>query len=197
MVASCLISCFLIMAQARQADAAVGDIPLAAPDDAVMAPASEVGEVRSWAEAAFTGAVPAGRGPHARTPGSTTGPQRSPLRAVVHGNATPDRGQRFARGLGTHARSEIVVGVLPGTKAFEAQVGIDNNDDTGGVRGSVQFAVAAGGREASFEPPPRKGGEPPIPVHVRSPRGRRNSRSSSIRLPTERLSTRPTGPKPG
>ena len=170
MVASCLISCFLIMAQARQADAAVGDIPLAAPDDAVMAPAAEVGEVRSWAEAAFTGVVPAGRGPHARL--QVRRQDHNVLRFGQSCMETPLRigGQRFARGLGTHARSEIVVGVPPGAKAFEAQVGIDNNDDTGGVRGSVQFAVAAGGREA-FRTPTRKGGEPPIPVHVEIPAG--------------------------
>ncbi len=60
MVPSCILSCLMITAQARQADAGVGDIPSVAMDDAVMAPVSEVNDVRSWAEAAFTGTVPVG-----------------------------------------------------------------------------------------------------------------------------------------
>ncbi len=170
MVPSCIISCLMIMAQARQADADVGDIPSFAMDDAVMAPVSEVNDVRSWAEAAFTGTVPVGKGPHV-----TLRVRRQDHNVLRFGQScmeTPLRigDQHFTHGLGTHARSEIVVTVPPGTNAFEAQVGIDNNEDTGGARGSAQFALAVGDHEL-LRTPTRKGGEGPVPVHVDVPAG--------------------------
>jgi len=53
----------------------------------------------------------------------------------------------FAKGLGTHSNSEIRVTFPEPVTKFTSFVGIDNNYDTGGVRGSVQFAVVAGNKE--------------------------------------------------
>jgi len=53
----------------------------------------------------------------------------------------------FAKGLGTHSNSEIRVLFPEPVTKFSAFVGVDNNNSTGGVRGSVQFAVVAGDRE--------------------------------------------------
>ena len=53
----------------------------------------------------------------------------------------------FAKGLGTHSNSEIRVTFPEPVTKFSAFVGIDNNYDTGGARGSVQFAVVVGDKE--------------------------------------------------
>ena len=53
----------------------------------------------------------------------------------------------FAKGLGTHSNSEIRVTFPEPVTKFTAFVGIDNNYDTGGVRGSVQFAIVADEKE--------------------------------------------------
>ncbi|NQT88302.1 NPCBM/NEW2 domain-containing protein [bacterium] len=54
---------------------------------------------------------------------------------------------RFRRGIGTHADSEIVVLLAPGARSFSARVGVDNNDNTQGRNGTVQFSVESAGRE--------------------------------------------------
>jgi len=69
------------------------------------------------------------------------------------------------RGLGTHAVSEIVVHLAAAGKRFEAEVGVDNNYDTKGVKGSVIFAVDVGGKEA-WRSGVCKGGQAPVAVAV-------------------------------
>ncbi|HUW62565.1 MAG TPA: alpha-galactosidase [Candidatus Bathyarchaeia archaeon] len=71
----------------------------------------------------------------------------------------------FDNGLGTHANSEIEVRIPRGAKSFRAQVGIDNNADTGGSRGSVQFVVEIGGKE-KIRTTTLRGGEQPLPINV-------------------------------
>lgn len=56
--------------------------------------------------------------------------------------------QAYGHGLGTHAVSEIVVRLGRPARHFTADVGVDNNHDTGGQRGTVLFAVEVGGKEA-------------------------------------------------
>jgi alpha-galactosidase len=80
--------------------------------------------------------------------------------------------QSFTHGLGTHANSEIVLHLPPGAKSFHAVAGIDNNDDTGGTRGSAQFSVEIAGREV-FRTPTLKGGDTPTPLEVPLPTGTR------------------------
>jgi alpha-galactosidase len=78
--------------------------------------------------------------------------------------------QDFAQGLGTHANSEILVTLPSNAKTFKAMVGIDNNYDTRGVNGSVQFIVEIGGKEVAHTPT-LKGGNAPLAVEVPIPDG--------------------------
>lgn len=73
--------------------------------------------------------------------------------------------KRYGRGLGTHSVSEIIVRLPQAGKRFEAEVGIDNNYDTAGQRGTVVFVVEVAGKEV-FQSPLRKGGQSPRPVRV-------------------------------
>ncbi len=61
-------------------------------------------------------------------------------------------GRSFDRGLGTHATSHLRPFLPPDAARFRAQVGLDDNYDTGGRRGSVVFAVEAGGRKLAESP---------------------------------------------
>ncbi len=71
----------------------------------------------------------------------------------------------FAHGLGVNSISEIEVTLPPGASRFEAQVGVDNNSDTGGTKGSVEFVVAADGKEI-FKSPIRRSSDGPLQVAV-------------------------------
>lgn len=73
----------------------------------------------------------------------------------------------FKHGLGTHANSEILIDVPKGAKIFKAFVGVDNNYDTQGVRGSVIFSVEGDGQELAKTPILRGGDEPfLIQIHL-------------------------------
>jgi alpha-galactosidase len=71
----------------------------------------------------------------------------------------------FERGLGTHSVSELVVNLKKPGGRFQAIVGVDNNYDTQGVRGSVEFVVEAAGKEL-FHSNVRRGSDPGLPVDV-------------------------------
>jgi len=71
----------------------------------------------------------------------------------------------YARGLFCHAPSNLVVR-LPGPgKTFQAEVGLDSNEQTSGGRGSVVFSVVVGQKEA-FRSAVLREGMPPVPVTV-------------------------------
>ena len=117
------------------------------PDDAIMPNPDVIKRVESWSRAAFSGKddwVDSGTLSFQvlRQDHNTTKFDESCM-------ATPLKiGSRsFARGLGTHANSEIRVTFPEPVTKFSAIVGVDNNYDTGGVRGSVQFAVVVNDRE--------------------------------------------------
>ncbi len=94
----------------------------------------------------------------------------------------------FQHGLGTHANSEIIVHLPQGAKEFRAFVGIDNNYDTQGRRGSAIFSVEVGGVEVKEleRTPILKGGDEPYPIKVKIPRG-----ASQLIL---KVDTTPDGP---
>ena len=71
----------------------------------------------------------------------------------------------YQHGLGTHSESRIVVRLGRPGKRFEAQVGVDNNYDTQGKRGSVVFVVEVAGKEV-FRSGIRRGSDKPLPVRV-------------------------------
>jgi alpha-galactosidase len=147
------------------------EIPMSPADDAVMASGAEVELIHHWVNTAFGG-----------TPSSTVSQIRVELRRQDHsvlrfGQScieTPLRlgTQTFAHGLGTHANSEIVLRLPAEARRFQSSVGIDNNFDTEGKRGSVQFSVEIAGREV-FRTPTLKGGDAPMPVSVDLPEGTR------------------------
>lgn len=161
------------------------DIPAQAPHDGIMAGQAEVQEVQRWAAAAFGAALPQG-------PGSEAG-----IRVLRQDHNTLHYGQscmetpltigsrRFEHGLGTHANSEIVVSLPEKSSKFTAFVGVDNNYDTQGVRGSVQFAVVVKGNEV-FRTRTLKGGEEPLAVDVALP--------ADIRELTLKVDTTEDGP---
>jgi len=129
-------------------------------------------EMLRWAEVSFGGSVEA--------------PARQPfaleLRRQDHGRLRRNQSvigtspitigrQRFQHGLGTHANSEILVTFPAGSvRSFAASVGIDNNRDTGGRRGSVIFIVEASDKEL-FRSDILRGGQEPTKVNVAVPDG--------------------------
>ncbi len=143
------------------------DLPLAPPRDAVMATPQELGEMAAWFSVAF-----AGRQPGGALPLTVRRQDHSVLRYGRSCIDTPLRigGQSYEHGLGTHAVSEIAVALPAGARRFEAAVGIDHNDDTGGARGSVVFSVEADGREL-FRSDVCRGGMAPVEVRVELPAG--------------------------
>ncbi|MBN1343829.1 MAG: NPCBM/NEW2 domain-containing protein [Phycisphaerae bacterium] len=163
---------FVVLITLQSGALAMGqaDLPAAAPDDAVMASPAEVTEVLDWATVAFTGTRPPGAPARAELE-----VRRQDHNVLCFGEScmeTPIKiGSRaFKHGLGTHANSEIVVTLPKGTKAFKAFVGIDNNDDTRGKHGSVEFVVEIGGKEV-FRSPTLRGGQEPAEVSVDVPDG--------------------------
>ena len=144
------------------------DVPENAPDDAIMAGAAEVREVRDWALASFARQRPEGEDLRIIV-------RRQDFNALHFGEScmeTPIKigDKTFEHGLGTHANSEIAVTLPPGAARFVAAVGIDNNYDTQGVNGSAQFAVVIGGKEV-FRSKTLKGGEAAAAVDVEIPAG--------------------------
>jgi alpha-galactosidase len=71
-------------------------------------------------------------------------------------------GQSFEKGLGTHARSEMIIRLGGRGVEFRAMVGVD--DETEG-RGSVQFRVYVDGKLAA-DSGLMKGGDKPKPIHA-------------------------------
>lgn len=73
--------------------------------------------------------------------------------------------KHYQRGLGTHANSEVLVRLEdPGTQ-FTAEVGVDNNYDTAGQRGTVIFTVEVGKKEV-LRSDLLRGGNEPVSVQV-------------------------------
>jgi len=179
-----LLSSFLILTPACRA-LDENDIPAGPPKDAIMAGPEEVQQMLDWASLVFTGARPPGR-----EPAIGVEVRRQDYNVLRFGQSCMDTairlGQKeFKHGLGTHANSELVLSLPADAKTFEASVGIDNNFDTGGVRGSVQFSVEAGGQEL-FRSPTLKGSDEAMPVRVELPAGARQL--------TLKVDTTPDGP---
>lgn len=138
--------------------------PIAIPLLCGLAAAEERLELRAWADAALF-----------RRPAPSTGQPGLEVRRQDYGkfslrqsvmNTPLQVGQeKYERGLGTHAVSEIVVRLPQPGKTFSAEVGVDNNYDTKGARGSVIFSVEVGGKEA-FRSNLCRAGVAPVPVQV-------------------------------
>ncbi len=145
-------------------------LPTAEYDDSVMATRAEVSDVQEWAAASFLGMDPEGdsapvRIDVVRQDHSVLGFGRSCIETPLQIGS-----RSFEHGLGTHANSELVVWVPEGAARFQASVGIDNNYDTQGVRGSVQFSVTVAGDEV-FHSPTLTGRDEAVAVDAALPKG--------------------------
>jgi alpha-galactosidase len=80
----------------------------------------------------------------------------TPLRIGTHS---------YEKGLGAHANGRAVFRLNKPFRSFRTEVGVDNNNDTQGRRGSVAFVVRADDREIA-RTPICKGGEEPRPIEV-------------------------------
>ena len=74
-------------------------------------------------------------------------------------------GRTYQHGLGSHSTSEIAVHLPRRARWFDAVVGIDENRNTSGGRGSVVFVVEAGGKRR-FQSAVMRGGEKPKAIRV-------------------------------
>lgn len=148
------------------------DIPSVEPEDAIMAGSAEVAEISDWVRACFAGERPEGPGP--RLDIELRQQDHNVLRYGQSCMETPLRigSESFERGLGTHANSVIAVALPEGARAFSAQVGVDNNYDTAGARGTVRFIVEVDGVEL-FRTEVLRGGDAPVPLRVNLPEGAR------------------------
>lgn len=163
----CVVTALALAGSAKGSPMKDTDLPLHETNDAVMASTTEIRQVTDWVSAAFLGQRPVAAIP--------VQVRRQDF-ALMQWNRscidTPLRigSQAFRHGIGTHAVSEIVVGVPEGARAFRAMVGIDNNDSTGGCRGSVRFAVDVNGAQAA-QTGVRTGGMEPEPIEIKLPAG--------------------------
>ncbi|MFB3789263.1 MAG: NPCBM/NEW2 domain-containing protein [bacterium] len=146
------------------------EIPATAPDDAVMAGAGELSQTRRWGVTAFTGEQSGGQDApvsiHVR---------RQDFNVLRFGQSCMETPitigqQTFQHGLGTHANSEIAVSAPGGSTAFKACIGVDNNFDTQGQRGSAVFSIEIHHIEV-YRSSVLRGGNDPVPVEVKLPAG--------------------------
>ncbi|MBM3474043.1 MAG: hypothetical protein FJX75_12310 [Armatimonadetes bacterium] len=175
-----VILCLLMLGLAREGlPMEDREIPPAEPMDAVMASEAEIAAFHAWVLEAFLGIR--GHDPNSQTARIGSCPRipldvrRQDHNVLRFGEScmeTPIKiGQReFKHGLGTHANSEIAVTLPAGAKTFTAWVGIDNNYDTQGTRGTVQFSAEVDGEEA-FRTEVLKGGQEPVEVTADIPPG--------------------------
>lgn len=161
-----------VSATYASADEAVvrAGLPDRMPDDGIMASKVALQQMHAWTHHAF--ALDPLAGEPRPVSVSVIRQDHSVLRFRESCIDTPivigDRS--FEHGLGTHANSEIEVVIPAGAKAFNAWAGIDNNNDTQGMRGSAVFSVEIDGTEAARTTVLR-GGERPFPVNVPLPPG--------------------------
>lgn len=175
----------ILLAASAFAAGPYASLPTAESDDAVMATPAEVQDMCDWAGASFGG--------HA----VSSDPQRVDLKVLRQDHSVLHFGQScidtpivigsksFEHGLGTHANSEIVAAIPSGAKSFHAEIGIDNNFNTGGKSGSAVFSIAIDGKEA-FKSGVLTGGGEPVTVDVSIPNG-----AKELLLKTD---TTPDGP---
>ena len=168
--ALCCLSPGLSRAAQVQSESLLSTAPAQVPPLPVReAPlAAEQAALRGWIDGALLGRPR----PQPFMPGSTPGlsVERQDygslhLRQSVMSTPLRIGKQAYEHGLGTHVVSEIRVRLPEGSQQFNAQVGIDNNYDTQGKRGSAIFVVEVAGQEV-YRSGVRRGGDEPVPVQL-------------------------------
>ena len=162
----------LLSAQAGAAPTTERDLPVEFADDAVMASPQEVRQLHDWVAKSFGLAKSSGGAD--RIGLEVRRQDYNVLRFGQSCMETPLRigSKSFQHGLGTHAQSEIVVAIPKGAITFKCFVGVDNNYDTRGTSGSVQFSVGFDGTQV-YQSGVRTGADEPVPVDIDVPWGAR------------------------
>ena len=145
-------------------------VPTTAPDDTLSREARRNSSVTAaWAAAAFGSKKVSELTPSSirvmveRQDYGTLGMGHSSINTpIVIGS------QRYKHGLGTHSTSILRFSLPVEATKFDAEIGIDNNDDTQGKHGSVTFAVEVGGKEL-YRSEICKGGDEPVGVSLDLP----------------------------
>ncbi len=149
----------------------LADIPADAPDDAIMAPPAEIAEMAAWAGSGFESKPPQAAPDRVTLQVKRQDHNVMRLRQSIMESPIRLQGRAFAHGLGTHANSEIVVGLPRGAQRFKAMAGLDDNPVTrSSGKGSVQFVVEIGGKEAVRTATLHVGDEP-VAIDVPIPAG--------------------------
>jgi len=123
--------------------------------------ADELATAHQWARAKFSGkmdfsAVPALEIVANHDPVQKNGRFGKPMRLGE---------TEYSRGLFVHANSRIAVYLPEPAQTFSAIVGVDNNENTTGGKGSVVFSVEVDGGGV-FQSEVLRGGSPGVPVSV-------------------------------
>lgn len=119
-----------------------GIFGLATAGDAAGPPQLErdLSRSRDWANVKFAGKKP-------EAAGLFVAANHDPVQANGRGGKALRIGEKqSARGLYCHAPSRIVVRLPGAARRFQAEVGVDSNEQTSGGRGNVIFSVSAGGK---------------------------------------------------
>lgn len=140
------------------------------PTDSLMPAEEDLQRIAAWAEKAFTPTVP----PEEDAPFSIQllRQDHATLKFGQSCMGTPLKlgTQEYASGIGTHANSKIQITCREPITHFTADVGVDNNYDTGGKRGSVQFAVLDGKSEKEiFRTVTRTGSDEALKIALELP----------------------------
>ena len=146
------------------------DIPREASNDAIMSSSGDVQTLHDWTSLAFTGVDAQGAKPKINIT-----VRRQDHCVLQFGRScieTPLKigTNNFKHGLGTHTQSEIEVSVPAGVSTFRSRVGVDNNNNTQGRLGSVQFSIEINGKSVASSPI-LKGGDEPFELAVAIPEG--------------------------
>ena len=140
------------------------------PTDSLMPTEEDREKIASWVKTAFSPKTPA-----PETAAVTVNVLRQDYGTLQVGKSSLETpltlGTReYADGFGTHADSRILVTFPEPVTRFTAEVGVDNNHDTAGFRGSVQFAILADGQEI-FRSPTRTAADEALKIDTELPAG--------------------------
>lgn len=82
-----------------------------------------------------------------------------------HGKPLNLSGKKYTKGIYCHAVSRVIIHLGTPAKSFSAVVGVDSNEQTLPVKGSVHFVVSAG-EKLLYSSPLMREGMPGLPVEV-------------------------------
>ena len=116
-------------------------------------PAPEMATTNAWYECAFLGKTPVIERKLPALEVKRQDYQTLKFNTSIWGTTPIVLADRtFKHGLGSHAFSDINISLPSPGKTFHAFIGVDNNYDTAGVRGSVDFSVKIGDKEIYHSP---------------------------------------------